>query len=153
MGVQMHPTNDHARDVVQPDKWDRGNDPGRGRRAYYPKANVRPYPQWGKPSGQPRFDKLTSGQKQDLRDCMQASGVKTVQHQGLTEELPEKRPRLKNAKRRKKKRREVIVQLGGTVLSPRSSNRRDISFRVAFRQNCTEDVECHTHLVLLQLRI
>jgi len=51
---------------------------------------------------------------------MKALGGKTLQYQSLIEELPKGRPRLENAKRRKKKRMEVLIQLGGTILSPRS---------------------------------
>ena len=47
-----------------------------------------------------------------------------------------------------KKRREVLVQLGGTFSSLRSRKGGRLLLRVAFGQNCTEDVECHCYVRL-----
>jgi len=47
---------------------------------------------------------------------------------------------------------EVLVQQERTLLSSRSRSWGGIPLRVAFRQNCTENVECHASQILLQLR-
>ena len=144
MGIQMHPPDNHTRKTIQPNIWHRDNDPSHGGRTHHPKANVQPHPKWGKSSGQPWFGKRTSWQERDPRDRMQTSSVKTLQHQSPTEKFPEGRPRVEDAKRHKKKRREVLIQLGGTFPSPRSRKEGSLSFRMTFGKNCTKDVECHT---------
>jgi len=78
------------------------------------------------------------------RDCVQASGVKTVQQKSPIEKLLEGRPRLEDAQRCEKKRREVLVQLRGAFLSSRNRKGGNLSLRMALEQNCTKDVECHT---------
>ena len=151
LGIHIHLQDYHAGDTLLPNIWGRGHDPSRSGRAHHTKADVRPHPKRGKPSGQPRFGKWASWQKQDSRDRMQASGSKAVQHKGLTEELPEGRPCLEDAQRCEKKWREVLVQLGGAFPSLRSRKGGSLSLGMAFGKNCTEDVECHAPQVLLQL--
>ena len=152
LGVQVHPPDYHAGDTLQPDIRDRGHDPGWDGRAHHTTTDVRPHPKREKPSGQPWLGKWVSWQKQDPGGHLQNPGVQTVQHKGPAEEFPKGRPRLKNARRCEKKWREILVQLGGAFPSPRSRTGGSLSFRMAFRQNCTEDVECHAPQVLLQLK-
>ena len=55
LGVQMNPLDNHAGNAIQLDIRDQGNDPGRSGRVHHTKANVRPHPKRGRPSGQPRL--------------------------------------------------------------------------------------------------
>jgi len=57
LGVQVHPPDYHAGDILQLDIRDRGHDPGGGGRAHHTTTDVRPQPKRGKRSGQPRLEK------------------------------------------------------------------------------------------------
>ena len=91
--------------------------------------------------------------KRRIQEVACKTGVKEIQDKSLAEELPEGRPCLENAQQREKKRREVLVQLGGTFSSLRSRKEGRLSLRVAFGQNSTEDVECHAPQVLLHMNL
>ena len=152
LGVQVHPPNYHTGNTLQPDIRDRGHDPSWGGRIHCTSTDVRSHPQRGKSSGQPQPGKWVSWQKQDSGGFLQSPGIQAIQHKGPVEKFSEGRPRLENAQRHEKKRREVLIQLGGAFPSPRSRTRKSLSSRMAFRKNCTEDVECHAPQVLLQLK-
>jgi len=143
MGISLHTPNFDPRNTLQPDLWHWGYDSGRSWGAIPQKTSFRLIPQLGEFIDRTRLDKRASGQKQNSRGRMQATGGQAVQCKSPTKELSKGRPRMANEKQGEEDGWQALVQLVRPLQNLRCCSRSRIPPRKVIGESCTEDMECH----------